>query len=270
MSKVSFGCSSVDFVCTQSSAAWLCVVLAAQVVDVGGRDQRPAELARVADDALVRLRLLGDPVLLDLEVDVVGAEDLDQVVEVGAGVGRALLDQPAAEARLQAAGERDHALGVAVEQLHVDVRLAALEALEEAGRGELDQVAKAGVVGGEQGQVVALDPALGAAVVDQVGLEPEDRLDPVLATGLVVLDRAVHHPVVGEPERRHPELGRRREPRSPCRPLLTILQAPSSSEYSLWTCRWTTLALTEPIIASGPDANRRRAGRSRKLRRSRP
>ena len=79
------------------------VVLAAQVVDVGGRDQRPAELARVAGDALVRLRLLGDPVLLDLEVDVVGAEDVDEVVEVGAGVGGPLLDQAAAEARLQAA-----------------------------------------------------------------------------------------------------------------------------------------------------------------------
>ena len=88
--------------------------------------------------------------------------------------------------------------------------------------------------------------ALGAAVVDQVGLEPEDRLDPVLAAGLVVLDRAVHHPVVGEPERRHPELGgARRQPAVDLvAPLLTILQAPSSSEYSLWTWRWTTLPLT--------------------------
>ena len=186
------------------------VVLASQVVDVGGGDQRPAELAGVADDALVGLRLLGDPVLLHLEVDIVGAEHLDQVVEMGAGVVGALFDQATAKARLQAAGERDHTVGVALEQLHVDVRLAAPEALEEAGRGELDQVAEAGVVGGHQGEVVALHPALGAAIVDQIGLEPEDRLDPVLATGLVVLDRAVHHPVVGEPERRHPEFGRPR------------------------------------------------------------
>ena len=49
---------------------------------------------------------------------------------------------------------------------------------------------------------------VGAAIVDQVGLEPEDRLDPVLAAGLVVLDRAVHDAVVGEPERRHAELRR--------------------------------------------------------------
>ena len=50
-------------------------------------------------------------------------------------------------------------------------------------------------------------PALGVAIVDEVGLEADDRLDPVLAAGLVELDGAVHHPVVGEPERRHPELG---------------------------------------------------------------
>ena len=136
-----------------------------------------------------------------------------------------------------------------VEQLHVDVRLAAREALEEAGRGELDEVAEAGVVGGEQGQVVALAPGSSArAVVDQVGLEPEDRLDPVLLAGLVELDRAVHDPVVGEPERRHPELGGARgHRRRPC----SILQAPSSSEYSLWTCRWTTLALTRRSWQAG-------------------
>ena len=117
-------------------------VLAAQVVDVGGADQRAPELAGEADDALVGLVLLGDPVLLDLEVDLLGAEGLDQVVEVGAGVVVALLDQAAAEARLQAAGEDDHPLGVGREQVHVDVGLAAREALEEAGRGELDEVAR--------------------------------------------------------------------------------------------------------------------------------
>jgi hypothetical protein len=40
-------------------------------------------------------------------------------------------------------------------------------------------------------------------VVDQIGLEPDDRLDPGGDAGLVVLDRAIHHAVVGEAERRH-------------------------------------------------------------------
>ena len=46
------------------------VVLAAQVVHVGGADERPADLARDPRDALVRAVLLGDLVVLELEVDV--------------------------------------------------------------------------------------------------------------------------------------------------------------------------------------------------------
>ena len=185
------------------------VVLAPQVVDVAGRDQRPADLARELDDALVRLVLLGDPVDLDLHVDVVRAERLEQVVQVGPGVGRAVLDEAPAEAGLEAAGERDQARRVALEHRHVDVGLAAAEALEEAGRAQLDEVAKALVRGREERQVVALGAAVRAPmVVDEIRLEPEDRLDPRRPARLVVLDRAVHHAVVGEAERRHPELGR--------------------------------------------------------------
>ena len=187
------------------------VVLAVQVVDVGGADQGAAELARDLDDPLVRLVLLGDPVALELEVDLLGAEDVDQVVDVRTGVVGAVLDDPAAEARLQAAGQGDHALGVAREQLHVQVRLAAREALEEPGRAEADQVAEPRVVVGHQGQVVALvarHPLDGLAVVHQVGLDAEDRLDPDVLAGLVVLDRAVHDAVVGQPEGGHVELGR--------------------------------------------------------------
>ena len=87
---------------------------------------------------------------------------------------------------------------------------------QEAGRGELDQVGEAGVVLGQQGEVVAL--VLGLLldrldVVDEVGLEPGDRLDPVLLTGLVEIDGAVHHAVVGQPQRRLPQLRRPRRHR---------------------------------------------------------
>ena len=189
------------------------VVLAAEVVDVSGGDQRPAELARDLDDALVRLLLLGDAVALHLEVDLLGPEGVDEVVHVGTGVLGAVLDQPAAEARLQASGERDHALRMGGEQLQVDVRLAAREALEEAGGAQLHQVAETRLVGGEEGEMVALVPRglwSGDAVIDEIGLEADDRLDPRALARLVVLDRPVHHAVVGEPERRHLQLGRPR------------------------------------------------------------
>ena len=79
-----------------------------------------------------------------------------------AGVVVAILEQPLAEARGQAAGEGDHALVVALELPHVDRRLAPVQAFQEARRGELDEVAVALVGGGKQGQVVALDAAWAA------------------------------------------------------------------------------------------------------------
>ena len=187
------------------------VVLLAEVVDVGGGDERAVELLRELLDRLVDLLLLGDAVALDLEVDVLGAEDLDEVVEVGSRLGEPALDDPARGAGGEAAGERDDALGVALEALEVDARLAAVQALEEAGAGELGEVLEALVAGGEQREVVALDLALAdRAVVDEVGLEAEDRLDVVLLAGLVELDAAVHHAVVGEAERGLPERRRTR------------------------------------------------------------
>ena len=109
------------------------VVLAAQVVDVARADELAAQLAGDLDDALVGLVLVGDAVLLDLEVDVLGAEDLEQVVDVGARLGRVVGDQALAEAAGQAAGQRDDAVGVGGELGHVERRLAAVQALEEAG-----------------------------------------------------------------------------------------------------------------------------------------
>jgi hypothetical protein len=57
--------------------------------------------------------------------------------------------------------------------------------------------------------VVALDLALAdRAVVHEVRLEPQDRLDVVLPAGLVELHGAVHDAVIGQPEGRLAELGR--------------------------------------------------------------
>ena len=74
-------------------------------------------------------------------------------------------------------------------------------ALEEAGRGELDQVPEARVVLRQQREVIALvADGVRLQVVAQVGLEAEDRLDPVLLARLGELDGAVHDAVVGQPE----------------------------------------------------------------------
>ncbi len=173
-------------------------------------------------------------------------------------VGGSLFDQAPAEPRLQAAGQGDDTVGVARQQLGIDVGLAAVEALEVAGRGELDEVAKAGVVGGQQRQVVALDAALGAAVVDEIGLEAEYRLDPVLAAGLEMLDGSVHHAVVGETQRRHLELRRPRRHR-------VDLARPVEQRVLAVDVQMCDVPAHRSIMASEPDVTGRRLP---KLRRS--
>ena len=182
------------------------VIAATEVVNVRGGHDRPAHLRRDPHDPLVRLVLLGDAVALELEVDVVGAEQLEQVVRVCPRTRGRALHEPPAEPRLQTAREGDHPRGVAAEQLQVHIGLAAPVPLEEAGGAQLHKVPEALVVAGQEGQVVALVAhRVALQIVHEVGLDADDRLDPVLAAGLVVLHRAVHHAVIGEPERRLPE-----------------------------------------------------------------
>ena len=155
------------------------VVLAAQVVDVAGSDQRSSQLSCDSDDPLVGPLLFGDPVLLHLEVHVLGPKCVHELVRVSTRIGGAALKQQLAEARLQAARERDDSFGVGGYLLEVNRRLAALESLQKAARAELDEVAIAGRGGGQQGQVKALEPPrhATAVIVDEVDLAADDRLD---------------------------------------------------------------------------------------------
>ena len=114
-----------------------------------------------------------------------------------------------ASARADAAGqaprERDDARRVALEQRPVDARLVVV-ALQEAERGEPDQVRVALVRLGQQRQVrVAL--GLRPAVVADVDLAADQRLDAVLARLPVEVDGAGQRAVIGERDRGHLPLG---------------------------------------------------------------
>ena len=97
-----------------------------------------------------------------------------------------------------------------LEQLVVDARLVVV-ALEVAERAELDQVVVALGRLGQQRQVVPVALVrvhARAAVVDEVDLTAQQRLDAGLAGGAVELDRARHGAVIGDPDRGHAELHR--------------------------------------------------------------
>ena len=94
-----------------------------EVVDVAGRDEGQLRLGGELDELRVDALLDLEARVLELDVGVVAAEDLRQPVELGACVvGPALLERLADAAR-EAAGERDQAGRVGLEQLPVDARL---------------------------------------------------------------------------------------------------------------------------------------------------
>ena len=179
-------------------------VLVAEVVDVAGRDEpEPGALGHLRKErvnSLLRLEVR----VLHLDVGGVLAEDLDEPVHLRRSVGGPGLLERLADPSGEAAGERDQPLGVGLEQLPVDARLVVVT-LEVAGRGELDQVGVAGVVLGEEREV-SVPLGLGAAVVADVDLAAENRLDSDLSGLPVELDGPGKRAVIGEPDGGHLEL----------------------------------------------------------------
>ena len=81
-----------------------------QVVHVAGRDERKPRALRELRELRVDPRLLGQPRVLDLDVGRLAAEDLDEPVEVGRGVGPARFLERLRDASGKASGERDQTL----------------------------------------------------------------------------------------------------------------------------------------------------------------
>ena len=192
-------------------------VLPGDVVAVVGGQEGGAELAGDRQQAGHGLALPVDPVVLDLDEQVVLAEDVLEATGPGQGLGLVTRHQGLQDVAAEAGRGGDEALAVLVEQLPVDAGLVEVP-LEEGPAGQLDHVPVAGPVLGQQGQVVVELPAtlgvapgvvqpaptrraLGPALVGHVGLGADDRRDPGVTTGLVEVQDPVHVAVVGDGQR---------------------------------------------------------------------
>ena len=98
---------------------------------------------------------------------------------------------------------------VALERLEVDTWLI-VEAVDEARRHDLHEVRVALVILGEKHEVVVAVLALSnlpieAGAAREIDLAAEDRPDALLLRFLIEVDDTVHHTVVGDRHRIHPE-----------------------------------------------------------------
>ena len=173
-------------------------------MDVIGGDERQPEVAGEGDHPLDQGLLVGKAVVLHLEEEIPGTED----VAVGGGQvprrGGVVPQQRARHLTLEAARETDQAGGVAAEALPVDPRLV-VEAVEMRGRGEPEEIPVSLRVRRQQHEMERGRVQLGVPIRhpprSDVGLHPDDGRDAVRAGLLVELDRSVQRAVIGERQR---------------------------------------------------------------------
>ena len=189
-------------------------VPAPAVVAVVGGDKWRTDRLGDADEPRIGLALGRDAVVLQLDEEVVLAEDVLQPAREDGGAVEVLGEQRLGNDPAEAARRRDETLVVSLQQLPVDAGLVVVP-LEVGGRRELDEIAVALRRLGENGQVVvellaplALAPrvvdatpahrALRAGLGGHVGLGPDDGRDLALAALLVEVEDPVHVAVVGD------------------------------------------------------------------------
>ena len=187
------------------------------VAVVGGEDRR-ADLLGDVEQPRVRLMLCRDPVILQLDEEVVPTEDVLQAGRLFESTSFVAVEQRLQDVSAETSGGCDQPLGVPLQQLPVHPGLVVV-ALQEGEAGQLDEIPVPTVVLGEQGQVVvellatfgvtagvihatASRRTLAAVVVGHVGLGADDRLDALPIALPVEVEHPVHVAVVGHPDRR--------------------------------------------------------------------
>ena len=194
--------------------------LPGDVVAVVGGQRRDAELAADLQQAFAHPGLDRQPVIHDFEEEVLRAEDLPPL---GGGLQRlALMSQPQPGLHLagRAARGGDDARGMLGHDLGVHPGPLAQLAFEGGQRGQFEQVAQPGGVLGHQrhvqvgtagrdvvGLLAGIAPGDAPGVETRrrgdIGLHPDDRLDPDVGGGVVELAGTEHVSVVGHTDRGH-------------------------------------------------------------------
>ena len=181
-------------------------------------------------------RLLGDPVVLHLQVEAVRPEQLAVVLRARPGLGVLAVEDGRRDVTGQAGAQRDQSLVVAFQQLVVDARLV-IEAFGVSQGAEREEVRVPGEVAGQEHEVVVAHALLGSRLLQaragrHVDFRPEDGLDALRPALLVEGKRPEHVAVIGEGEGGHPQAFARATSAS-------IEEAPSRREKSEWQCRCT-------------------------------
>ena len=174
-------------------------VLSAQIVAVVRHHQRQLQLPRQAEQEGIDLGLLGNAVILELQIEAVRSED--RAVFPG-DLLRSLVVvdlEPAGDGARQTGRQGDQTLRMGPQQIHVDPG-PPVKALQKAHGDHVAQIPVAGLVFTEENQVGALPVhavnLVKAGTRGHVDLAADDGLHPGSLRRLVEVDHAVHDAVI--------------------------------------------------------------------------
>ena len=173
-------------------------VLAVEIVAVVGGYQGNARLPCQRLEAGEHHALLRQAMVHDFHKVIALAEKRLHLKRILFRVLRAALQQQLGQIAAEARRQTDQPLGMLPEQVIVDARLV-VKALRKPRADELDQVVIAGLVFAQQNHVAVFTrrAVLFKAVGTDIYLTPDDGGDPLLQTGVIEVDGAVHHAVIG-------------------------------------------------------------------------
>src|ERR1035441_3666597 len=183
------------------------------VMDVVRAHDLQPEFAGEPEESRNDLALFGDPVVLDLHEIILAAEYVDEPRSRRAGLLPSVVDQVLRDKRRETSGEADQALSVAGWG-SVFCSGPVIKTLQVGVAHELQEVLIAPDVTGQEAEVKDAPSLVAAALLVQPGalgeieLAANQRLDPLALRGRVEINGAKEVAMVGEGERRHPELAR--------------------------------------------------------------
>ena len=147
---------------------------------------------------------------LQLNIKIIFAKDIDIPAEAVIGFLLASVHEQLWHLGAQATGGADQPLSMFRQELMIDARFI-IVAVELAMAGNLEQVAIASHVAGEQQDVIVLTiqlpvaPAHRSAPDGLVGFNADNRLDLILFAGAEKFNGAMHDAMIGERQRRLPQ-----------------------------------------------------------------
>jgi len=188
-------------------------VVPLEVMHVIGRDELQAELFGPRHQLPVDPGLLGQAVLLQLQVEILRPERLLEPVHRRARPRQLIFQNPLRDFARQAAGERQQPFPVFRQQFLVNARLVIIPLRMRPG-GQLDQVPIAGFIPGQQHEVmIHIAPAGGGLLLEpasrrHINLAANDGFEAVLPGLLIEVYGAIQHAMVGDRQRRKLQVAR--------------------------------------------------------------